>query len=438
MSSSKRTAKQALAMENLGNSEAFGELHCDTALEQLVLGFMLDNERYTEIEGIVKPCMFSSESLRIIASACNHLFEIGKSVDPLAVKAQLREQGDLKDGLTENVLLYHIIESAQAAVGYDEPIEHANKLRELWTVRESRRRAGEWLDRYHTPGVSVATLLNEFQGMASLETLETPDVYTPWHMIDLEKSPEVGYTTGFSKLNNCISTAGYPQGQLSVVEAYHKGGKSTFMLSSFSEQIEARLDPVYMTFADLNAARIKRRLMRMRTGWGDMPTVSFDLQEKWLQEEEHLSELDPRIFDCTRAEHLRTVEGALRYLRGQSRKREIKVAFLDYFQRITTSDPKARTDYDKNKIVADKLANFAEETGIALVVGSQVTPGGKDRETIAKGGRDIEENAGWVLRLKREADSDTIEVEIAFSRFGAQATKPLQMRFDKDHLRICQ
>lgn len=436
---SKKVANQTKA---LGDATAFKEsadiLWSDATVERVVVGCMMDAERYTEIEGIVKANMFFHETYRMIADACQFLLETGRNVDPVSVKSQLKEQGYLEEETLRELIYRDIMECARAAIGYDNPLEHANRLRDLWTIREARNRVKDWYTNSNAPGTSVGSLLSQLENVASFTVQDQPNVLVPFHMIDLEKSPDVGYTTGFTKLDNMIQTHGYPKGQLSVVEAYHKGGKSTFMLSSFSEQLKLGLDPVYVSFADLNAARIKRRLMRMRTGWGDMPTASFDLQERWLQEHEELCEQDPRIVDATKTEHLRTVEGITRYLRGLARKRPIQEAFLDYFQRITTSDPKARTDYDKNKIVADKLANFAEETGIALVVGSQVTPGGPGRETISKGGRDIEENAGWVLRLKREGDSDTIEVEIPFSRFGIQNTKPIQMTFDKDRLRVTQ
>lgn len=403
----------------------------DSLTEQILIGSMMIEGSYSEVEAVVTPEMFSVESYRDIARAIAFLWETGRSVDPLSIKNQLKDEGKLTE-----VSTHDIMQCAKSAVGFEDFLEPAYRLRDLFLIRESRRRVKDWYAKSNAQTQSAGALLEELNAVASFTVQEVPNVLIPFSEIDLESSPDEGFTTGFDRLNKMIQTAGYPKGQVSVVEAYHKGGKSTFMLSSFSEQIKLGIDPVYVSFADLNATRIKRRLMRIRTKWGDVPTVSLDLMNAWHQEHEELCEQDPRIVDATKSETLRSVEGIVRYLKGLSKKRAIQVVFLDYFQRITTSDPKARTDYDKNKIVADKLANFAEETGIAVIVGSQVTPGGKDRETISKGGRDIEENAGWVLRLKRENDSDVIEVEIPFSRFGIQSTRPIEMTFDKERLCI--
>lgn len=406
----------------------------DPKMEEVLVGCMLKESSYSEIESIVKPEMFSVDSFRAIAVAIKHLYDTGQRVDVMTIRTQMKEDGTFTD-----VSLSDIRAASKASTEFEEHVDYALKVRDFYLVRELRKSVKDWYTSSNVATSSPSELLSRLNGIASMTIQDEPNVFVPFHEIEFSMKAEEGFTTGFPKLDVKIQTGGYPAGQLSVIEAYHKGGKSTFMISSFIQQLMKGLDPVYISFADLNARRIGFRIMRNLTTHSVPDTCpSLESIQEWQKEYEHVCELAPRVYDFTKSESLRTVEGALRYLRGVANKRPVKVAFLDYFQRITTSDPKARTDYDKNKIVADKLANFAEETGIALVVGSQVTPGGKDRETISKGGRDIEENAGWVLRLKRDGDSDTIEVEIPFSRFGIQNTKPIQMTFDKDRLRVTQ
>lgn len=385
------------------------------------------------VEGIVSPQMFHNVGCRLIAECIWFLSEVGREIDLVTIKHELIDRGKLDEcgGID------FLVEACEFVPSPAHVETYCLGVRDLWRMREARQRVTKWLkDSDEVARENVESAIERLYGCLEFSVGVEQGDWQEFHQIETEGKEMRGYTTGFEQIDKLSEYGGFPSGQVSVVSAYHKGGKTTMMTTMFSKQIDAGLNAVYVSFADMNALRLKRRIMRIRTGWGDMPTESLFLMEKWQQEYEELCERRPRILDATRKPHLRTVEGICRALKAQHKKRRIDVAYLDYFQRIETVDPKAGNDYAAHKIVSRKLANFAEETGIPIVVGSQVTPGGKDRETITKGGRDLEEDAAWVWRLSREADSDDIELEIAASRFGPQNVK-IDLRFDKERLSIC-
>lgn len=402
--------------------------------EKCLLGcFMMAPRLFEDISAIVTAEMFWRPSHRLIFDTAMHLCDIGGNFDFVGIVETLAAMGQLEECGGQNAL-EEIAESIPSHVNWQ---LHAESVADASRMRTARKTISKWLDdsEFTQPSEYVEKL-NDLGSLAELSQTSGVADWSNFHEINIEFEKHEGVPSGFSRIDKAISTGGYPKGQISVVSAYHKSGKTTFKLSSLSAALNAGLSAAYVSFADLNDVRIKRRLIRARTGWETPPSQSLFLLESWQKEYEALCEQNPKLLNAMKIPQLRSVEGISRFIRAKHKRQPLDVVFLDYYQRIGTTDSKAKTEYDQLRIVADKLATLAEETGIAIVIGAQVTPGNKDRETITKGGRTLEENAGLVLRLKRDGDSENIEVEIAFNRFGAQSTEPHVMRFNKEKLVI--
>lgn len=404
----------------------------DLWAESALMGALLFGAHKDEILDIVKPQMFWLPQHQDIASEVLFMMEVGQKVDAITVASNLSKKSN-DPAVAHLKYLDALVELGQE---FSEIEAYAVTVRDLWKARSAVQKAALWVRKMDTQEVaSPEKAIEELIESLTPITAKPDSVLVPFHQIDVEKEHDFGVTTGIPRIDGHIATKGYPAGQVTVVEAYHKSGKSTYLLTSFTEQIKQGFNPVYVSYADLNALRVKRRIMRMVTGYAEPARCSsLESINEWHKEHEWLCERDPRIVNAMLDDYVSTIEGTIRTVEAMHRKRPVDVIFLDYLQRIETST-KAVSEYERMRTVVKKITRWAARSGIPIIVASQVTPGGKEGQTISKGGRDIEEDAGWVLRLKREGDDPNIEVETVYNRFGTQGRKEL-LTFDKTYLCI--
>lgn len=260
---------------------------------------------------------------------------------------------------------------------------------------------------------------------------------------DVDASGEdTGVSTGIEGIDMAISTKGYPDGQMSMISAYHKAGKSTFMVQSFCHMAEQGHRVLYATFADLNAKRLKRRMLRAMSGWSRMPAnadlfgddaqqfdkATFAIQTVW----------DAEVFDASRTDS-DTIESFLGQLEAKHLDKPYRAVFIDYAQKLTSDNRRARYGgVAEGDWISHTISRAAERLGLAIIVGSQITEGGKDGKTITKGSRKWEEDAGLVLRIQRENQS-TAKIVLEYSRFGGMGKEiecswnPRNLIFEEIH-----
>jgi len=248
------------------------------------------------------------------------------------------------------------------------------------------------------------------------------------HISEVDDSvSDQGVTTGFRGLDAKISTVGYPSGQLTTVSAYHKGGKSSFMLGSALAQADsAGLCVLYATFADLNARNIRRRLKRALCGFA-RPPGNFDALQAY---DRAVNELDLSgfwLFDATAFDAKPSVEVFCEWVRSSPKR--FDCVFVDYAQELVTDAKGCYGQNDEQTKCASALGWLAAKEYIPVVVGSQLTPGKDGGATITKGSRSWEEKSGWVLRIPDDKSS----VEIPYSRFGPQKVS-IGMRWNEEKL----
>ena len=230
-------------------------------------------------------------------------------------------------------------------------------------------------------------------------------------------------TTGFAKLDsfNTERPGGYPCGQITLVSAYHKAGKTSFKLNSAMRILSAGKRVAFATFADLTGNDLEAKLMRYLCGWSYEPTESASLQSEYYSSQRYLDEQPLWIYDVAGLDSGCNVESFVAAFKGAHARDPFDVCFVDYAQEISTSE-KCSSRVDEQRKVSEKLRLLAVSTGIPIVVGSQITEGKEGERDRSKDSRAWEEKAGWVLRLKRQEGTKTL-VQSVFSRFGGNSVE---------------
>ncbi len=390
-----------------------------------VLGAMLlDGGAAQQMAGTLKPEHFYRPGHRTIYAAMLALVEGNAPVDFTTLRATLGDKlGDV-GGMAYLQELDLYVPSASNCGHY------AEIVKKEWTRRDLEARARRLLALTQDPEASmddVKAYLHAFEQMPTA----TAD---PFVLIgDVEIGEENGgVSTGWQELDLMNDIGGYPEGQMTVVRAYHKGGKSTFKASSAVRLAERGLRVGYAVFADLNRQQFKRRVMRQLTKWGKRPLRDLNAAADFDEALQNVLGWDMWVYDAADLDDGTDIETFAAWLKAAHAKHKFDVFFLDYAQEITSRDPKAFNEISEANIVARKVNNLARRTGLPLVVGSQITEGKDGEKAKTKYSRAWEEKAGWVMTLERE-DQTTVNLTIDYSRFGAQGTA---LKFDWDNDRI--
>jgi replicative DNA helicase len=242
-----------------------------------------------------------------------------------------------------------------------------------------------------------------------------------------------GVPTGYGAVVDSFTGVGWVSGQTNVVSAYHKGGKTTFMLGSFRHAAAKALHAVYATFADLDPSQLKRRVLKQECGVGSYPKVRLD---KAADFDEAMSIVDDPLGEWSNARvydsrmHGRDVETFAGKMLARHARNPIDILFCDYVQKIGSREVGAKFGKTAQvEHVSEQLADLAGRLGCPVVMGSQVTKG-ENGEWVTKYARGLEEDAGFVLRVIR--DGSDAKVVCAFNRFGMQEVEvPLRWNDEK-------
>lgn len=379
----------------------------------------------------ITPEHFQHPAARGILKAIRALERQNEALTPVAIKHQLSV---MVDGA--KVTLLQAVGGEDMLVGLESdviaPSSYEFLLPRLEAIH-SRRKAREI-----AAEIKMAAANDEFDSGAisalllrSAAELSSATKAPVQSIGDIDHGGEdSGVSTGFRRIDNMIGTGGYPSGQTTIVSAYHKGGKTTFKVSSALRLAKAGYRVLYATFADLGGKQLKRRMMRMLCGWS-RPPESLELLERYDGSLRWLDSAPIQIYDASALETGFDVETFASWLRAEHAARGYDVVFIDYAQKLTTSNRKLST-YDGSSYCCQMLARTAAITDLPFVIGSQITEGANGEKTKTKGNRTWEEDAGWVLRVKR--DGNLFEVESAYSRFGP--TGEIVLQWDADRLCI--
>ena len=363
---------------------------------------------------------------RHIRDAIAKCAESGTTPDLLILRHLLVQSGKLEEcgGMD---YLYQMAENVPSCAnsGY-----YCNIVKELYALRQIRERAAKLLkecdDRCELEHV-MASAQSLHVGVTSGTNyvFSIGDVLTEAGMT----GHMAGVPTPFQSVNRLNDAKGWPCGQMSVVSAFRKAGKTSFMTQCATHNAIEGLSVVYVTVADLNRVQLARKVMRQRTGCPCLPTERYceaagipwyeGFDGYWRGSRDELVFTDYLVYDSAKMKDGRYTETVLGWLSSWMENHTVDVVYIDYGQRLKSRDKKAVDATREAEASCALLVDFAaKHEKCAIVVGSQITK--SEMGISTKYSKAWEEDAGFVLRLDGER-TDTrhnVECKVYLNRFG--------------------
>lgn len=258
------------------------------------------------------------------------------------------------------------------------------------------------------------------------------------HELDF-RTVSKGFRFGFPSVEKTQQCKGLPCGQLTVVRAGTKIGKSSLMAQVALDWYEQGHRVMYVLLTDLDHDLFAKRVAKHLTGYADAPQGNLADLEEWerqigaiegTKDDQFPNEGRLLVHDCRKAgpggkriSHVcQTVKEA--YDEGKADR-----FFIDYFQVIRPDS--GGTDYSGYQQIAERLDDLVSSMPDAVVVvGSQVTVD-KDGKSRARYSPEVEFNAGIVLQVHRDVEEENkskerwheSQMEVVLSRFGGWGFK---------------
>jgi replicative DNA helicase len=217
-------------------------VHSDIETEQALLGkLMVFPEHLSQVAPILTDSDFSRPTHGVIYRAIASLTSKDAPIDPLSVLSELRtltpDDEEWKDTDDHNGVRY-LLACVNKSDMMDDPLYHANRLKEQSALRRQGLTAYEWQERLANPraepGSVQAWLGEELKNL----TLDSSGGFIPIgeilseHYDLLESARDTvgldGYSSGFSKLDNV--TGGYGGAIFVVLKAKRGTGKTHHLI----------------------------------------------------------------------------------------------------------------------------------------------------------------------------------------------------------------
>ncbi|GEM_PF-2354572 len=260
-----------------------------------------------------------------------------------------------------------------------------------------------------------------------------------------ESGGDRGLSTGIRDVDARLETRGAPTGQMCVVVAEEKHGKSTELVGLAVHAAWELRGCLYVTLADLNPKRLKRKFLRARCGCSERETaVAMGREAEFVNAKYELErQVSLEILDRTRlgGDDVDQIVAAIETYR-QRRMRSatpLQEVFVDYAQKLTAKGFPAAASVAMTNHCSKKISAYAETTDLVIWVGSQITQGNAKMGTrmITKGGRGWLEDCGLALLIEKLEDEERrkegcdARMTITHSRFKGAGTV-IDLLFDRD------
>lgn len=377
---------------------------------------------------------FWRPSHRLVFEAIKALVEAGMGVD---LNTVARVLGDRLDEAGGADYLYQMQEQCPSAANQRTYCEMTLETARLRRVHANARKLAAACEA-RTPLPDVLALAGGVAKGCAPPGSFAMDTASVFEAMDAASGPVSGVTTGFCVLDALNTAGGYPKGQMSVVAAFRKGGKTSFMLdSALYATLDLGMRVCYATFADMQAGHLVGRLMHKLTGWSKPPSRSLELAALWEDSKRVLIEQPVHWYDPRkRSRGEADVETFAAWLEATHDANPWDLVLVDYIQRVGT---KRRVDGPTERVtrVSDEIASLAGRIGVPIVVGSQVTRD-KDGGTKTKDAYAIEEDCGLLFLLEGERSDRPHDVEVKVTgRFGASGHSAT-LRWDPSKVRFTE
>lgn len=408
--------------------------------EMGTLGAMLLSERAAEeLRVMLSEEDFYRPAHRLVFRSMLGIMGRGFQIDQVTLEEELKGRGDLPnvggpDYLLE-IAMY--VPSAANSTYYGEIVAEKSRLRRLDTLLRggigqlhgAEDEDGTAADIASAIAMELSSIGGAAAGVMSMESID-------------EAGGDTGVTTGFKTIDRHIATRGAALGQMAVVVAKEKAGKSTLKTQIALATARAGFGTLYISLADLSAKRLKRRWLRAMSSFSEKEVADFHglLSEFLAAKSELERDLPIEVMDVARLgtvdvdEIIATIES-----HRQRRSRTgnpLQVVLIDYAQKLKSKKFKGGDRVGMYDYCSAQISSYAERSGLVIWVGSQLTDGNQKegRDLMTKGSRAWLEDAGLVLWLDRQQGESAV-LQIYRSRFGGMG-KQAHLIFNKEYVRF--
>lgn len=380
--------------------------------EQGVLGgLMLAPDRLDEVAGVLEEADFYERRHQAIWRAMSQLVARGQPVDAITLGEWFaaNEMGDTVGGIAYMAELANNTPSAINVTGW------ARMVREKATLRRIIGHSEEMLARAWAPDAEAAGLLDaDIAGLMGMQRTEARCEYTLTQAMNLAYAEAEaardrggaipGITTGLRELDAALG--GWHDGDLTVIGARPAMGKTALMLNfavacPFACGIISAEQPAQQIGARIMSIRSNIAARKMRTG-------KFEADD-YRRLEHAVADLSDRtclIYDRSAP----TIADVSRVVRRWVQQSRIRMAFVDYTQRIAAHETRASANRaEKVGEVVRGLKNLARDLRIPVVALAQVGRQAEGRQpTMAdfSDSSEIEKEADQAITLNRRGVYD--------------------------------
>jgi len=389
--------------------------------EMSALGAMILSKKAARlVRSIVKCEDFYRPTHRTIFNSFCRLMDQGRELDLVTVPADLEAHAQFSSigGLE---YLIQVAESVPSATNAD---HYASIVADLALIRRIAEFGEKTVSVSNDPDLEPSEKLASVQSWASGLGRGGRVIYDVSE-IDWETAPE-GVPSGMAWIDENTESKGWPKGQMSVVAARKKVGKTSALCQFARHALKLGKRVLYVTLADLTKGQVMRRMVRQETGWAEPPADMF-LAEKWHRQVKALRTLEWELkMADTVSIGSSFIEDIVPYIQSFTLDFKFDLVCIDYFQRI-----ESRRERDIVRAlgrVSKDLSSMAAECDFALLVGSQLS-----EKRVTAWSQVLEDDCGVLLDLDRPEDESThIDAAIKYNRWGKAGS--FDLTFDTKRL----
>ena len=379
--------------------------------EMCLLGSMILSDLVSKrMAALAKPEIFWRPAHRLVFAAIQQLVEMGAGIDFIAIKRELGD--DLRDAGGEDYIL-QLAEYVPSPSNYSYHFEIVQGL----YLRRQLVKLGHDVERDDWAGNTDA-LYAFLQPSTASSPVPIADVD-----IDARKSRET-VATGISAID--LYTGGLDVGETGVCLMGSGVGKTNFLVGRALHAAMLGHGVTYISLSDLDEEAIKRRMMRMLTGWSYPPNGGQPL-EAWSKARKDLDALNVHLHATFTYRHGNRLQNLLALIAEAKRRRGCKMVVLDYVQMI---EPEGKNDYAHGVQCEREIRLLTNRLKICTWLGSQVT----DSEFGPKVKGGVHWQEGSALTVIGEKMPDKVrEQKMADAGFKARTEgfEPIAMRCPK-------
>jgi replicative DNA helicase len=428
--------------------------------EQAVLGSVLiDPACMAGVQVILRPEHFYLPQHQAIFGIMAEIEAVGGKIDPLLVLDRLKRDEVYDEAGGRN----YLFQMAQAVPSTANVESYAHIVREKAYIRTLITVSQEIIQNAAAEAESADTLLEAAEqriyeirqgrvqnGPSRLRDIIVNDVYdTLAKITSSEKEQYMGFTTGFSELDECLT--GINRSDLVLVGARPAMGKTSVALRlARNIAMHAQKRVLFFTL-EMTKEQVAQRVLSMEAlvpGY-KMRTGSFD-QAEWKQIADAVGKLNDcdLWFDDTSSITVPEIKARTRRLKG------VDCVVIDYLGLIQGAKRSENRVQEVSEITRS-LKMMAKDLNIPVICCAQLSRGTEGRgkthrpqlSDLRESGS-IEQDADIVLLLYREdyykgendngevevQDANTMEIIVAKNRHGF--TKTVEFVWDGEHTLI--